>query len=462
MAQISAVPPLAGSAGVLPTPAARPGRIPPAVLRASLRNSIKDAIAWSVMQGAGTNYVMPFVILGGKGLLYVAAFGGLPVLVGAIVQWLAANVTDAVGRRNRIIVSSSFLQALVWVPIGLAIFLPFDAVGYWVMLGAFVVNLGLANFGVPAWQSLMGELVPAARRGRYFGLRNALSGGVFVAAFFASGAWLTLCERRDEMALLGLSGRNFGFLVLFAIAGGARLVSTWYLSRIHEPPYRPQAADRFSLLEFIRRAPRAHFGRFVFYSTIMNVGVGAVTPFLPWFWFDQRHFSPAAFATVMTANLLAGVLSQPWWGRLIDRLGSKRVLGIGGIGMVLSPPLLLLCDSFWSFAAIMAYDGIVYAAFTTTVGTYLYDVVTPPKRVRCAAYNNLFMGAGTLVGSFGAAALGQFVPLPLNVGGMAIMQPFTLMLLASAVVRLLANVLLLGSFEEFRLQRPAFATEPGQ
>lgn len=439
-----------------PGAAATPPNVPPDVIQASLRNSINDAVAWSVMQGAGTYYVTPFIILGGKGLLYVAAFGGLPVFVGTVVQWLAANVTDAAGRRNGIIIGSAFFQALVWVPMCVAIFLPFDQIGYLIMLVAYLANVGLANFGVPAWQSLMGDLVPPARRGRYFGLRNAVSGLVFVAAFFAAGGWLTLCERHDQLTRLGLNGRDFGFLVLFAMAGATRFVSAWFLSRIHEPPYRLEHTDRFSLWEFIRRAPRAHFGRFVFYCMLINVGVGSVTPFLPWFWLDQRGYSPAAFAAVMTANLLAGVLSQPGWGRLVDRIGSKRVLGIGGIGMVLSPPLLLACDSFWSFAAIMAYDGIVYAAFTSAMATYLYDVVTPPKRARCAAYNNLFIGVGTLVGSFGAALLGQFGPLPLHVAGVAITQPFVLMLVASAIVRLLANLLLLGSFEEFRLRRPAF------
>jgi MFS family permease len=439
----------------LSSPASTPDASP-AVIQASLRNSVKDAVAWSVMQGAGTYYVTPFIILGGKGLLYVAAFGGLPAMAGAVVQWLGANVTDAVGRRNRVIVPSCFVQALTWGLICAAIFLPLDGLGYWVILAAYIANLALANLGMPAWQSLMGDLVPVERRGRYFGVRTALSGLVFVATFFAAGEWLSLCEKHEALARFGLSGRNFGFFALFAIAGVSRLVSTWYLSRVHEPPYRHQQADRFTLLDFIRRAPRAHFGRFVFYGTLMNVGVGAVLPFLPWFWLDQLGFSPAAFATVMTANLLAGVLSQPVWGRLVDRLGSKRVLAIGGLSMIAAPLLLLAGRGFGSYLLIMVYDGVAYAAFTSATATYLYDVVTPGKRARCAAYNTLFTSAGLLAGSFGAALLGQLTPLPLRLAGFSIGQPFVLMLLASALVRLLANVLLLSTFEEFRLRRPAF------
>ncbi|MBP7745666.1 MAG: MFS transporter [Phycisphaerae bacterium] len=445
---------------VSPVPAApdRPSRLPAELVRASLRNSIKDAVAWSVMYGAGTSYVTPYIVLGGKDLLYIAAFAGLPALAGALLQWLSANVTDMVGHRNRIIVPTAFLQALTWLPMCMAIFLPFDAVGYWVVLAAFVVNIALANFAGPPWQSIMGDLVPPERRGRYFGIRTALSGAVQVGAFFGAGAWLTWCTERGGWAPWGLSGRNFGFLVLFAIAGVARFVSAWYLSRVHEPEYRQVATDRFSLLDFIRRAPRAHFGRFVFYCMIINAGLGAVVPFLGWYLLGQLQFTPAAFAAVLAMSQLSGVLTQPLWGRLVDRLGSKRVLAIGGIGLVFVPLLLLVCRDFWAFMVVMAYEGVLNAAFSNAVGNYLYDVVTPPKRARCAAYYSMFVALGTLVGSFGAALLGTYAPVPLDVGGFGIVQPFTWLLLCSALLRLAANVLLLGTFEEFRLRRPAFET----
>ena len=86
---------------VSPVPAApdRPSRLPAELVRASLRNSIKDAVAWSVMYGAGTSYVTPYIVLGGKDLLYIAAFAGLPALAGALLQWLSANVTDMVGHQ---------------------------------------------------------------------------------------------------------------------------------------------------------------------------------------------------------------------------------------------------------------------------------------------------------------------------------------------------------------------------
>lgn len=440
----------------VPPPAPEAPSLPPEVVRRSLRNSIKDAVAWSVMQGLGTNYVTPFIVLGGKGLLYVGILAGLPALAGGVVQWAAANVTDHVGRRSTIIVGSATFQALTWLPICLAIFLPLN-VGYWIMLASFVLFTALANFGGPAWQSLMGDLVPVERRGRYFGLRNAISGGALVASFLAGGAWLTFCTDNQALALLGLGGRDFGFLALFALAGAARLVSAWYLRRMYEPAYQHKPADRFTLLEFIRRAPRAHFGRFVFYCALMYAGFGLVTPFLAWHMLDQLGFSPAVFAAAFACSQAAGVVSHAFSGWLVDRFGSKFVLALAGQTAVFVPLLLLPCQSFWHFVLVMAADGLTQAVFLFAIGNYLYDVVTPPKRTRCVAYHTLFVSLGTMAGGLLGALLGTAVPLPLDVGGLTLGHPFTVLLLASCLLRLVANILLLGTFEEFRLRRPTFA-----
>lgn len=438
-----------------PLPPPRRLRAPAAVTRSSLRYSIKDALAWSVMQGAGTSYVMPFVILTGSGLVQLAAFSGLPSLATGLVQWVAANVTDKLGSRNRIIISTSFLQALTWPVFALAIFLPFS-VGYWVMLATFVAYVALGAFFQPAWQSLMGDLVPTHRRGRYFGLRNSLAGAVQIASFFAAGWWLTLCGRGDALALLGLSGRNFGFLVLFALAGGARLLSVYCLSRVHEPEYQRTPSDHFTLLEFIRRAPRAHFGRFVIYCMLIHLGFGLNGPYLGWYLLDQLKFSTGQFALIITTGMVAAVVSQPLWGRLADRFGSKQVLAIGGNAIVFIPLLLLLCSKPWHFVLAMIYDGVAGAAFSIAVGNYFYDVVTPPKRARCVAYNTLFLAVGGLVGAFGGAFIAELAPMPLAVGNVRIAHPFALLLICSAVVRLLASLLLLSTFQEFRLRRPSF------
>jgi len=255
------------------------------------------------------------------------------------------------------------------------------------------------------------------------------------------------CPARFERA-------QFRILRAFALAGVARLISVGYLSGVHEPPLQRQPSDHFTLMEFVRRAPRAHFGRFVFYCTLINVGHGAITPFLGWHLLEQLGFSPGMFAAVLAIQQLAGVATQPLWGRWLDRMGSKRVLAIGGLGLGCTPLLLMACNTVTEFLVVQCFDGLVFAAFTIAVSNYFYDVVTPPKRARCIAYHTLFVSAGTMVGSFAAAGLGQLArgPLAATVLGDA----FLLILVGAAGVRWLANVALLGSFAEFRVRQPRF------
>ena len=110
----------------------------------------------------------------------------------------------------------------------------------------------------------------------------------------------------------------------------------------------------------------------------------------------------------------------------------------------------------WHYLLVQAYDGVATAAYTGAGANYIFDVVTPPKRARCVAYSSLFTAVGMLLGNLGGALVGGLAPLTLPLTGVTIAEPFHLMLLASALVRLVANAALLGSFEEFRLRRPNF------
>jgi len=436
---------------------------PPEVIHRSLVNSIKDSVAWAVMVGAGERYIIPFIVLdlvqGRSGLLRLALISSLPNLVGSLVQCFAADAVDRAGRRRPFCVGAAMGQALAWLPFCLGIFLPREH-GFWLMLVSYALYIGFANFGGPAWSSLMGDLVPPDRRGRYFGLRTTLPGTSQIMATLIAGKWLTYAKETAGLSWGGLSSQNFGFVVLFLIACVARMISARYLYLMYEPPYVRTPSDHFTLLDFLRRAPRAHFGRFVFYGMLMNVGVWFLTPYLSWYVLDELHFTPLQFAYMTAANWIALYSMTTLWGRLMDRVGSKRVLAIGGIGLVATPILLLFSNSFGWIMAVQVYDGVMTAAYTIGTLNYLFDVVTSPKRARCAAYNTLFTTVGLAVGVLGGGLIAQCAPMPTVVLGVHVGHPFTLVLIGSAILRLLPSLFLLRSFEEFRLRRPAFVSVP--
>lgn len=443
-----------------PQPLMHPRRARRETIRTSLRASVKDAIAFSVMNGAGERYVAPFVILGGSTLWQLAAITALPLLGGAIVQQIAANVTDSLGRRKHVYLAAAIGQALLWIPFSIAIFLPATP-SYWLMLAAYVLMTIGHNISLPAWFSTMGDLVPTSRRGRYFGFRNFLSGWVVIAAFLGGGAWLTASDGLPGLPAWGLSGRECGFLTLFVIAGIARAVSAYYLDRMTEPPYVAPREDRFTFRQFLRRMPQGQFGRFVIYRAGVQAGQIILLTYVSWYMLDQLHLSPLVYAWIMTANLAATYATQPYWGRLADRLGNKHVLALGGIAAAATPVLLLFSDNPWYYGAVLLYDGITVSAIGMAGSNYLLDIVTPSKRARCIAFGNVFTGLGSVLGAFAgvlvATATPYVAPLWQSTLGGDGPHPFVLILLATVVLRVLPNVTLLPTFHEARLGLPKAA-----
>jgi len=405
------------------------------------------------MSGAGDRYVQPFVILGGSTPLALGLLSIIPGFGQALVQWLGANFVDRGGRRKATIVRCVILQALMWGPICLAIFLPQPG-SYVLLLVAYALYVFLDSFCLPAWNSLMGDLVPAERRGWFFAYRNSLISLAIMGSFLAGGWWLTYCEKTPGLARWTLASKDFGFLTLFVIAGLARLVSGRYMNQMHEPPYVRAPSDDFSLLDFLRRAPRANFGRFVFYCALISLSGGVVGPFFGWYLLRQLGLEPREFAVIGTVQMLAALAAQPLWGRLADRAGNKRVLTIGGIGVIGIPVLLLLGSSFPYLLVVQAYDGIIWAAFDIAASNYFFDIVTPAKRVRCTAYHSLIVTTGTTLGVLIGVMIMQFVPDGAVIWGRTMEHPFTLVLMTAALLRVVPNVVLLRSFREWRLTAP--------
>lgn len=92
------------------------------------------------------------------------------------------------------------------------------------------------------------------------------------------------------------------------------------------------------------------------------------------------------------AGLLAGLLyvvptlctaiSSPWWGRLADRYGKKRLLLRAQLGLALSFLLAGFSESVWVFAASLALQGLLGGTFSAS-NAYLATLSDGKELARC-------------------------------------------------------------------------------
>ena len=75
----------------------------------------------------------------------------------------------------------------------------------------------------------MGDLVNEKARGRFFGMRNKITGAVAFVSIFAAGYLLSLFTKETVL---------YGFTIIFLVAFAARIISWHHLSLMEDPPMK--------------------------------------------------------------------------------------------------------------------------------------------------------------------------------------------------------------------------------
>lgn len=412
---------------------------------ASLDASIRDGRANAVMLGAGEAYLGPFGIFLQATTVQIGLLAALPQLAGAIMQWWSAMAMDSCRQRLPRIMTSVSIQALVWMPLAL---LPF-VLGHGQETAAVLIVLALisqaaAGFAVPVWNSLIGDLVPADIRGRFFGQRNRANGLSSFLAMIGAGLVLHLFERSGWAA--------WGFAIVFLVAGLARLNSRRWLARYQDPECVVEAEQVFTFRQFLRRSPHSNFAIYVFYAGVVNLAVSFSAPYFSLYMLRDLHFTYLEFTAVTSVLSVTQFLMFRYWGELCDRFGNKKILNVCGWAISVVPTLWVFSSHIVYLGAIQVVAGLVWAGFSLASSNFLFDAVSPPKRARCVAYQGLINGVAFLAGSLGGGFVASHLPSSFTVGPW-VWQPASSLpaiFVLSGLMRLAAAGLMLRKFREVR------------
>ena len=412
---------------------------------ASLDASIRDGRANAVMLGAGEAYLGPFGIFLQATTVQIGLLAALPQLAGAIVQWWSALVMDSCPCRLPRILTAVTVQALVWLPLaGLPFVLGQGQGAATVLIWLAVISQAAAGFAVPVWNSLIGDLVPAEIRGRFFGQRNRANGLSSFLAMIGAGLTLHLFAQRGQAA--------WGFVIVFLVAGLARLNSRRWLARYRDPACVVSADQVFTFRQFLRRSPHSNFAIYVFYVGVVNLAVSFSAPYFSLYMLRDLHFTYLQFTAVTSVLSVTQFLMFRYWGELCDRFGNKKILNVCGWGIGVVPALWVFSSHIVYLGAIQVVAGLIWAGFSLASSNFLFDAVSPPKRARCVAYQGLINGVAFLVGSLGGGYAASHLPTSFALGPW-VWRPVSALpalFLLSGLLRLAAAALMLRKFREVR------------
>lgn len=413
----------------------------------SLRYSIIEGCAASMMSGFGEGYISPFAIFLKASNILIGFLAAIPPVIGTIAQLVSVNILDRSGKRKSLVIPGIVIQMMMWLPI---FFLPliFPSIGLILLVITVAIYTGAVSFAVPAWNSLMGDLVDAKKRGSYFGKRNRLvSIFSFGSTLIAGLVILEYFKPRNEWV---------GYAIIFGIAFISRGVSAYFMDKMSEPPYAVKSEDKFTLWDFIRRSPKSNFAHFVFYFALINMAIATCGPFFAVYMLRDLKFSYAQYTIINAVMIITQFMVMRYWGRLCDRYGNRKILSFTGWIIPFVPMAWLLSSNFYAIAVYQVFSGLVWSGFGLASGNFIFDAVSPPKRARCVAYFSLLTNTGVFLGSIFGGWLSLYLPGTLSLFGWQIVLASSLqvLFLVSGLLRLLIAALFLSRIKEVRPVEP--------
>lgn len=389
-------------------------------------------IAWfGVLSGTAINFLNVYAArLGASGFQI-----GMLNAVGAVVNlFLAIPAGHWISKRHtgKAVFWSSVLFRLgyfFWIPLPWL----FNEQGQvWALiLLTLLMAIPLTPLGV-GFNALFAEAVPEQYRARVAGTRNITFAIAYVFSSLLAGFLLKNISFPE------------GYQIIFLIGALGAAVSSYHLFHIlplqsessalpppptpASPPQSDSSPEKSSALRLdIWKTPfRAvllglfffHFAQFI------------VVPLYPIAFVRQLNLNDAQIGNGTAFYYLSAMLVSTQLGRIVNRMGNKRLTALGAIGMASYPIMLAFAENVFHFYALSFLNGSIFALVNGAYANYMLEHIPPDDRPPHLAWYTIMLNFAILTSSL----LG---PLVADVTGLATA------LILFGVLRALAGVVLL-------------------
>ncbi|MFA5931582.1 MAG: MFS transporter [archaeon] len=355
-----------------------------------LQRSIIEGMVASLMFGGGMIFVVPFAVFLGANNFEVGLLSALPALFAAWVQLGAMKLVEIYKKRSPILVTTVFLQAVSWLLIALIPFIfPQDQIMWLIIITTIGTVIG--SIGGPLWQSLMRSLTPQEILGEYFGVRNSLTGLIVFLMMLGSGLLLQIIQ--PSLML-------YAFCTIFIISFIGRLLSAVTFVKIEDPQIVLDTTDKTNFFTFVNKLREGNFGYFVLFGTLLTFALAMIGPFFSVYLLNDLGLKNDYFlyTIIISSSAIASLISMPYWGKVLDKFGTIKLLKVTGIFAVFFPlTIIFVRDPYWLiFTELLS--GVIFSGFNLGLANFIYESFKAEKIIKYASFQAVLFGTATFVG----------------------------------------------------------------
>lgn len=387
-------------------------------VRRGLRLSIVEGMAFALMVGVGETFFLADATRLAGTRLQQGLVVTLPLFAGSVGAVASLALLARMRSRKPIVFAAAFLQSLVLAALSVA-----SALGRStpeLLIAGTTLAAVCGQAGGAAWSSWLGDLVPAARRGHYFGVRNRW---IYLSTFtgvLVGGKLLDLLEPEGPVAAAsgaaseagGAAGGGTGFAVVYGLAALARLVSSLLHLAAPEPPFGGLSPRRRAT-RFLATDQGQGLARLVLGGASFYFAVYLASPYFAPYMLEVLHFDYAEYTAASAAVIVSKVTFLSAWGRRVDQLGARPVFLVAAVLTSIVPlPFLWAEGLAWVMVA-QCLSGIAWGGYELSVFTLVLERTYRRVRPQVFALQSLANGLAQLTGSLAGAWLVSAFALPL-------------------------------------------------
>jgi len=374
-------------------------------------NLYRDIAWYGVLSGVSTTFTSVYVLrLGGSSFL-IGLLTSLPALVNVVIQVPAARLIERQRNTRTLLLVSGFLMRL---PVLLLALIPLLWIRWQAGAVVWITALGTipAAISNTAFTVMLADVVRAEDRARVVSVRNVLFSAVSTLVVLAAGKALDILPF------------PISYQLIFALAFVTSVISVYYVGRIalpdHEPAPHRMSQERLDWRGALRTilAQRGYV-RFTLASFLFHWGLNFPIPLYAIYRVRTLHLGEGWIG--LLSMIEAGVTVVTWylWGKAAERLGSRRVLLLGVLGVCFYPFGMALSKNAWPLLFVSFIAGIVGPAFNLGLFNGLLEVAPEQRRPTYIALFNLLINVTACISPLVATTLANSlgVVTALYIGG---------------------------------------------
>lgn len=418
------------------------------------KTSVKEASAYSFMDGFGMRYITPYAVALGLKNAYIGLLTSFPSLLASFSQIFTARLMEKHSRRKIVFLGVLF-QALMWlglIAIGVYHYY-FNASQQITSNSLVIVYTLLVLFGSlagPAWTSWMKDIVKEKERGKYFSRRNKIAGTISLMGMLIAGFILDYFKQTKIF---------YAFIILFTIAFLGRFVSAMFFTKQYEPKLKLERGYYFSFWQFVKKMPYNNFGRFVIFYALIMFTTSVASPFFAVFLLKDMNimniqYGYIFFTLISMGGSVASLLIMQKWGKFTDKFGNMRVIKFTSYLIPLVPLLYFISFFIFKMFGYTAFiifiiieellSGAIWAGFNLAAANFIYDAVTRERIALCVTYQGMISGLAIFLGATIGGIIASF---DFNLIGLT---PLLFLFLISIFLRLAVPVFFNSKINEVR------------